>query len=478
MNNDTNTTIINNNREMNFLVNIQSVLESYSCILKRYLELTNNKVNRRFLNNRPWLYRNYDFTEDILSYIKMPYEIFNQELVDYAKGLAENVDDIEKSTLIKRISALESKIISSAKIESSRKKSNVSSLSIISSVEMENVRGTMQSLKDSNVDLIVEENMIEGHKYFIAAENELTNSIISKNRDSQIKVSIKRQLGHLETVDDSSKQLAVQELKDSLLNLNANVDMMWVILCDNFIKQLDNGTLTELGEATLTFDEIHFKFRGKAGKNSGSTIPHSTIENYIKLVKMLSSFKANIKLNTKSMKAYYNFSKNSIFKDNNSYSIDSNIINSNFIYEDFVNKNGLLEQRIVGLRYNLDLLGKLYLTETKMINSNVPTTMLEYDTNKLSPAYNILVKIIFLANSNNKDKYTSAKFTLTELIEIAHYKFDERRKSLYIKRFLKSQVKKALDDAVKDKLIRAYDIPREEDLNMKYLDANIITIYY
>lgn len=472
------TTNAINNREMSFLVNIQIILNSYSCILKRYLELTNNTVNRRFLNNRPWLHKEYEFTDDILSYIKMPYEIFTQELVDFSVDLTKDLYDIKKSTLIKRISSLESKIISTAKKTNNKRKSNISNLAIISSVEMENVRGTMQSLKNSSIGLVVEEDMLEGNKYFIAAEKELTNNIISKNRDSQIKVSIRRQLGDLETVDDSSRQIAVQELKDSLLNINANVDMIWIILCDNFIKQLDNGTLTSLGEATLTFNDIHFKFRGKTGKNSGSTIPSNTIENYIKLIKVLSSFKANIKLNTKSMKAYYNFSKNSIFKDNTTYSIDSNIINSNFIYEDVVNSNGVLERKAVGLRYNLDLLGKLYLTETKMINSNVPTTMLGYDTNKLSPAYNILMKIIFLSNSNKTNKYTSFKFTLSELIEIAHFNYDTKRKSLYIKRFLNTQVKRALDDAVKDNLIKSYDMPDEKDLNIKYLESNIITIYY
>ncbi|MDM0489893.1 hypothetical protein QTI29_14540 [Clostridium perfringens] len=459
------------------MVNIQKILDCYTCILNRYLEISDNKINKRFLNNREWLNDDYSFKEDILSFVKMPYEVFDDKLIDYCCSLTDNIDNVSKSMILKRISSLESKIISKSKLKKKEKKSIVNNISIISAIEMENVRDSMQSFKNSNVGLIVEENMLEGNKYYIASENELTNNIKSMNYDSEVKVSIRRQLEAIEIINEDSKEQAVKELQNSLLNLNANVDMMWVILCDNFIKQLSNGSLTKFGEASLTFDDIHFKFRGRSGKRDGSVVPTKTIENYIQLIKTLSSFKANIRLNTKSMKSYYNFSKNTKFKDNNSYSIDSNIINSNLIYEETISSNGLLEKKPIGIRYNLDLLGKLYLTETKMINTKVPTAMLEYDTNKHSPAYNIYMKIVFLSNSNKK-KYPSSTFNLEDLIKIAHYNFDTKRKSFYIKRFLERQVKKALDDAVKDNLISAYSLPDEKSLNIKYLDTNLIEIFY
>ncbi|MDV5116224.1 hypothetical protein R2Q93_15550 [Clostridium perfringens] len=339
------------------------------------------------------------------------------------------------------------------------------------------VRDTMQSFKNSNVGLVVEQNLLDGDKYYIASESELNENVISKNYDSEVKVSIKRQLEAIEIVNEDSRERAVKELQDSLLNLNANVDMMWVILCDNFIKQLTDGSLTELGEATLNFEDIHFKFRGRDGKKDGSGIPIVTINSYVQLIKTLSSFKANIKLNTKSMKRYYNFSGNSKFKNNESYSLDSNIINSNFIYKESILSSGVLEKIPVGVRYNLDLLGKLYLTETKMINNKVPSTMLQYDINKHSPAYNIYMRLVYLSNSNKK-KYESVKINLDDMIRIAHFNYDTKRKSLYIKRFLNTQVKKALDDAVNDNLITSYKIPNEKDLNMKYLDLNLIEIFF
>ncbi|ELC8390968.1 hypothetical protein P5E71_14990 [Clostridium perfringens] len=477
MKDDSNSKNLTINRRMIFLVNIQKVLDSYTCILKKYLSLSDNKTNKRFLNNRNWLENNYDLKENILSFVKMPYEVFDDELVDYCSSLTTDIDNITKSVALKRIATLESKIIAESHLTKKEKKSTVANVSIISAAEMFKVRDTMQSFKNSNVGLVVEQNLLDGDKYYIASESELNENVISKNYDSEVKVSIKRQLEAIEIVNEDSRERAVKELQDSLLNLNANVDMMWVILCDNFIKQLTDGSLTELGEATLNFEDIHFKFRGRDGKKDGSGIPIVTINSYVQLIKTLSSFKANIKLNTKSMKRYYNFSGNSKFKNNESYSLDSNIINSNFIYKESILSSGVLEKIPVGVRYNLDLLGKLYLTETKMINNKVPSTMLQYDINKHSPAYNIYMRLVYLSNSNKK-KYESVKINLDDMIRIAHFNYDTKRKSLYIKRFLNTQVKKALDDAVNDNLITSYKIPNEKDLNMKYLDLNLIEIFF
>ncbi|MDV5116223.1 hypothetical protein R2Q93_15545 [Clostridium perfringens] len=103
------------------MVNIQKVLDSYTCILKKYLSLSDNKTNKRFLNNRNWLENNYDLKENILSFVKMPYEVFDDELVDYCSSLTTDIDNITKSVALKRIATLESKIIAESHLTKKEK---------------------------------------------------------------------------------------------------------------------------------------------------------------------------------------------------------------------------------------------------------------------------------------------------------------------------------------------------------------------
>ena len=470
--------INNNSGEILNMIKMKEILDIYSLVLKKYFEASNCKPSTRFLNNRLWLNVNYSLkVNEIPFFTKKLNDSETNTLYNYCLTLKEQCDSFNKKELKIRVDYIESKIICRNTVESRKKSSkkekngNKKTISIISSVEMDTVRDNLQGFKNADVRLNVESDFINGDKYYITSHDK-TTALSSKDRDSEITLRIRKELEQIEIISEETRIRAVNEVQELLAGLSHMSDVIWSILCDNYITQLSNGTLKN-SEAFISFNDIHFKFLEKTGKNANSTIPDDILQDYVNIIKTLNTFETNIKLNSKSLSSYYKFSSNLKFKESDTYSMDSRILKGELVYKD-TERNGLLYKKPLGVRYSLDLLGRLYLVEVKMI-AQIPISTLQYNK-KESVKYYIRRKITKAKQMGKNRKYKSAEYNLLELMETTGFNFNKKRPTESTKSFLKNHLLRVLEEAIAEEEIISYIVP--ENIDFKYLDNNIIKFYW
>jgi hypothetical protein len=272
---------------------------------------------------------------------------------------------------------------------------------------------------------------------------EITEYDIRKNPDIVIKATKRHEI--------------INKITERLDNLDLYTrDTYLVLFAHWFYNNIDKGMENE-GNAYCNISDIHFKYRGLRGKNKDSTLTDEQYESYTTALDILANTRVSIDI-TRETNVIYDKIKSMGWT-----SIEGFLLNDvRFIYK---------EERLMGLWYNMGLIGQAY-TEyiPSQISNKYPTALLKMN-NKYPTAKNIGNYLCYLHQIKKEIGETTSAINIYNLMGESRYEIKPPNIQQGINRFIKN-LNTVNELLIKSRIIESMYIP--DDIHSKnYKDKQI-----
>lgn len=292
-------------------------------------------------------------------------------------------------------------------------------------------------------------------------DGNITLKVIDENHSEALeKLTLQQSGGVLEVMEKLQNKL--EHLDRAAVDVYIAMTHHWI---ENKIEEGKNK-----GEAYITFEKIHFDYRGLTGKNKRSTLTDQQREKYESILKTLDSIVISIDITNEKGKFYEQIRKSK-----------ATHINSRIFRYEFATEGENGEE--VGFYYDFGKLSDTFneLLEN-MINRKYPATNLKLDSRYYSAAQNVVDHIAYhhRINWHGGDKKKQRKkyeIALPELLEIANYEIPKGRAKLYLTNFVERQLNEAVRVLKEDyNFISKIDIPT--DINGRNYKSKTIAFHW
>lgn len=260
----------------------------------------------------------------------------------------------------------------------------------------------------------------------------------------------------------TKKQEVVKKVKERLEALDQLTRDTYLILFTHWIKNKVKDNVEEEGKALIELDTIHFDYRGLTGKNKESTLTEQQYSSYVNAIDVLSNTRVSIDVSKETNIAYEKI------KNLGWGAIEGRLIdNIRWVYN-------TEKTKIIGIWYDLGMIGEAYTQYIPQINNKYPTALLQLDA-KNSTVKNIGNYLCYLhrCNENVGNKYTLIKFY--NLMGESGYEIKPPRIQEGLNRFLK-HLEKIKDMLINNKIISNIEIP--QDIHSKNYKEKQIKVYW
>lgn len=260
----------------------------------------------------------------------------------------------------------------------------------------------------------------------------------------------------------TKREEIVDKVTKRLDNLDQNVRDIYLILFAHWMKNKINDGLEKHGSAYIEIHDIHFGYKGLAGKNSESTISSSQYEDYLKALEILANTKVNIDITKETNIAYEKI------KSLGWTSIEGFLINDvRWVYK---------KEGIIGIRYNMGLIGEAYTEHVSQVNQKYPKALLNLHPKNYSIAKNIGNYLCYL-HYNNEEKELVTKINMYVLLGESRYEIKPPRIQESLNRFVK-HLNKCSEVLKENNIISQVEIPIcINSKNYKEMEITIKWIY-
>lgn len=259
----------------------------------------------------------------------------------------------------------------------------------------------------------------------------------------------------------TKKDEILNKISARLENLDQTTRDTYLVLFTHWFKNKELEGMENEGNAYCEFTDIHFNYRGLTGKNKDSTLMSEQYNSYLQAVDILRNTRVKIDI-TKENNIVYDKIKNLGWT-----AMEGFLVND----VKLVYKN----EKVIGIWYNMGILGEAYTEYIPQINNRYPTDLLKLDS-KYSTVKNIGNYLCYLYSCRQDDNEVSSKINLFSLMGEVRYELAKGRYQQGINRFL-NNLNKTKDLLISNKIIKDISVP--EDIHSKnYKDKHIIIYWW
>jgi len=246
----------------------------------------------------------------------------------------------------------------------------------------------------------------------------------------------------------TKKEEIVNKVTERLESLDQNTRDVYLILFTHWMKNKIGEGLEDEGKAFIELDSIHFDYRGLRGKNLTSSMDAPTYTNYIQAIDTLSATKVKIDITKETNVAYEKI------KSLKWGAVEGFLINNlRLIWND-------KKSKVIGLFYDLGLIGEAYTQHVPQINNKYPTAILQLDSKNYATAKDIGNYLCFLHRCNENANNKKTILGLYSLMMEVRFEVQSRYAQRCIDRFLK-HLTKIEDVLIKNGIVRSIKIPTD-----------------
>lgn len=438
---------------------IQKYKEDYISLLIRYRESSKNKkLNSKFLSSRPWIIVNDDTSIEInIEHLKqgMNIESINKTFLKI-DSIINTGTKIKYPLLLKSLEDnLFNFVPQTFKLAPEKEDNYIISLN---NGELNLVVQGFNSLK--LIDVTSSGNKLMGE----------CSHLISQVEDDflgiKVKLTHKDMLPFKVNIDEASKKESLQKLAKQHSRMNADVQQMWRIVVNRYIKLASEGRL-ENGCAYISIEDIYFNYKkGKGSGEYGTSVPKKVREDYMSIFLELEKYTVDIdysNTSNKLIKYIKNNTRNRKIINNSSLFKIIDVIKDVTVedYEKVITTENNFNDSVLGITYQLGEIGKIYIEDLSItqLNYRYPKDLLALHSRNHSTASFIGDFLEYQHRNRVYKKNKEFKFSLAKLIDVGAPDFDFSRFTRSMTALLR-QLEVASNILIENDKIESIDYPK------------------
>lgn len=420
---------------------LQKYTNDYILLLNDYKSNSKgNKLNTKFILNRPWIKLNNEKIDINLEHLKQGLDInilenkFNQ-----VNELISSEKPFKYPLVLKKIEdSMFDLVPKSFQINNNNDNFIVS----LNNGELNLMVRGFNSVKPTSIESF-------GSKMAGTEGTQIISEVEEDFNGIKVKLIHTKLLPYKVDLDDSSKEKAIEDVKSEISRMDVAMQQMWRIVVDRFITLAKENRL-EKGCAYISLEDIYFNYKkGKGSGEYGTSIPKKVREDYMKIFRALEKYSVNIDYSNTSnrLTTYMGAKKNKKIISNSSlFKIVDIMIDKTISDEDdgkIIEDN---DSNVLGFVYQLGSIGKIYIEDLSIskFNYRYSKDLLSLNNNNHKVAYRIGDFLEYHHRNRVYKKNKEFKFSLAKLVEVAGISINPSR----FKREMESLIKQ-LDIASK-----------------------------
>lgn len=411
---------------------IQEYKENYIALLNDYkCNSKNNKLNSRFLSNRPWIKLDESTIDIHIEYLKQGMDIeVLRNVFERVKDYISNEKGFKYPVLLKKIEDSMFDLIPKSFQPNNNKDDNF--IISLNNGELNLMVRGLNSVKATSIETF-------GNKITGTERTQIISEMENDFNGIKVKLVHTNLLPYRVDIDNDSKEKSLAEFSAKFANMDADVQQMWRIVVARFITLASENRL-ENGCAYISMEDIYFNYKkGKGSGEYGTSVPLKVRKEYMNCFRELEKYTVNIDYSNTSnrLSRYMNIKKNNKIINNSSLFKIVDILSDKTIDK---NSDGKIivdnnNDKVVGIVYQLGAIGKIYIEDLSIsqLNYKYSKDLLSLHSHNNKVAYYIGDYLEYEHRNKLYKKDKELKFSLAKLIQISNvqdFKFDRFKRSM------------------------------------------------
>lgn len=411
---------------------IQEYKENYILLLNNYKHNSkNNKLNGKFISNRPWIKLGEDDDIDInIEHLKQGMDIeVLRTIFKQTNDLISSGKTFKYPVLFKKIEdAMFDLIPKSFQLDDDKKDNFIISLN---NGELNLMVRGFNSVKAKSIETY-------GNKMSGTERTQIISEVENDFNGIKVKLTHTNLLPYRVDIDSDSKEKSLEEFSAKFASMDADVQQMWRIVVARFITLASENRL-ENGCAYISMEDIYFNYKkGKGSGEYGTSVPKKVRKEYMDCFKELEKYTVNIDYSNTSnrLSRYMNIKQNRKIINNSSLFKIVDVLSDKTLDKDSDGKVIVNDDdKVIGITYQLGAIGKIYIEDLSIsqLNYRYSKDLLSLHSHNHKIAYYIGDYLEYEHRNKLYKKDKELKFSLAKLIQISNvqnFNFDRFKRSM------------------------------------------------